>query len=68
VISGNNYVPSWEKIELCNWLSIAARMEEENVRQDLLQWPLSGGQRGGEMERRLLWKLEAADRKETDKG
>jgi hypothetical protein len=43
-------------------------MGEENVRQNLLQWPLSGEQRGGERESRLLWKWEAADRKETDKG
>jgi hypothetical protein len=43
-------------------------MEGENVLQNLLQCPLSGGQRGGERESILLWKLEAADRKETDKG
>jgi len=43
-------------------------MEEENVRQNLFQWPLSGEQRGGKRESRLLWKLEAADARETDKG
>ena len=42
-------------------------MEEENVRQNLLQWPMSGEQRGGKRENRLLWKLEAADTRGTDK-
>jgi hypothetical protein len=43
-------------------------MEEENIWQNLLQWPLSGEQSGGDRESRLLRKLEAADTIETDKS